>query len=100
MSKLSKIFSNLNKDRALINITRFNKFSPDVEKGLSSLGWKQIPVMRPEPYMHWSMPPVHIYRDSFYIKGQERQGGTEWYSDLSCLLLPEHKPGLMTKILG
>lgn len=98
--RISELFSNLQKDYELIKNTKFDRFTPDVEKELSELGWKRVPTVRYMFYGRMGVTGAVACPTTCYVKEKERQGGSEWYKDLSKLITPDHTPGVMTKVLG
>jgi hypothetical protein len=100
MQKLSEVFAKLHKDRDLIKITRSYDFSPDIKNSLRDLGWFQKSVVKAMAPTYWNMGSICTYECEIYKKGDKSQGCMEWYNDLAKIVLPEHTPGILTRILG
>jgi len=97
---LGKIFSDIGKDISLIRMTERHQFSNDVSVGLASLGWEKTTVKKMHCSARFYNVATLIYDDTIYCNRNNQEGDQKWYKDLASLTMPDHKPGILTKIIG
>ncbi len=98
--KISVIFSDLNKDWQLINMTKSAKLPLDVKQGLAELGWNQEKIKKVACYVGMYQVATALYDSSIFLAPGHKEGDAKWYKDLAGLTIPNHTPGFLTKVLG
>ncbi len=98
--KLSVIFSNLNKDWQLINMTSSHQIPSEAKQGLVELGWHQEKIKKVACYVGMYHAATAVYDSSIFVSPGHKEGDAKWYKDLAGLTIPNHTPGFLTKMLG
>lgn len=102
--KTPSCFSKTSNDLRLIFITHSNIIDPKTVKEMEDIGWKKTKIKKNfSAATRWSIPrppPISIVNSDKYVNAGNVQGDKFWYSDLARIATPNHKPGILTRLIG
>lgn len=98
---MSSAILRLRKDWDLISCGNSISNFPELKRQMENAGWHKVPTKKAYTLSsHYAFFSVLVLDSSEYRKQESHQGSRKWYEDLCGFVMPDHKPGFLTKTIG